>query len=91
MFKPLNEVRVSYAGTSVKVTPPMIIDLQARRCIKDGAVAFLAMVVKKLIGNEEICRIPVVEDFFEVFIDKLSGLLLDREIEFGIELEPGWL
>ncbi|GJX05441.1 putative reverse transcriptase domain-containing protein [Tanacetum coccineum] len=35
------------------------------------------------------CKIVVVRDFPEVFLDDLSGLLTIREIEFQIELIPG--
>jgi hypothetical protein len=35
-----------------------------------------------------IHKIPVVCEFLDVFPDELSGLLLDRDIEFGIELVP---
>ena len=31
-------------------------------------------------------EIPVVKDFLDVFPEKLPGLPLDREIEFGIDV-----
>ncbi|XP_035543106.1 probable LRR receptor-like serine/threonine-protein kinase RFK1 [Juglans regia] len=77
-----------YVGASVKATPLLISALQARKCIEDGASAFLLMIVEKTDGSEEIRGIPVVEDFPEVFVNELPGLLPDRETEFKIELEP---
>jgi hypothetical protein len=35
-----------------------------------------------------IYQIPVVCEFPDVFPDELHGLLLDRDVEFGIELIP---
>jgi hypothetical protein len=36
-----------------------------------------------------IHQISVVCEFLDVFPDELSGLPLDRDVEFGIELIPG--
>ena len=35
------------------------------------------------------CDIPVVCEFPDVFLDELSGLLPNRDVEFKIELVPG--
>lgn len=88
MFESLNEDRVSFAATLVKATPLVISTLQARRCIKDSASTYMAMIVDKSIESEEVCRIPIVEDFPKVFDNELPRLPLDKEIESGIELEP---
>jgi hypothetical protein len=34
-------------------------------------------------------KIPVVCEYADVFPDELPGMLLDRDIEFAIELQPG--
>jgi hypothetical protein len=34
-------------------------------------------------------RIPVVYEYPDVFLDELSGMPPDRDIEFAIELQPG--
>lgn len=47
MFEIPNEDSVSYVGTLDKATPSVILALQARRCIEDGASTFLVMVVDK--------------------------------------------
>ncbi|XP_042956291.1 uncharacterized protein LOC122292137 [Carya illinoinensis] len=88
VFEPPTEDRMSYAGTSVKATPPLISALQARKCIDDGASAFLLITVEETTKTIGIQGIPVVEDFPEVFVDELPGLPPDREVEFQIELEP---
>jgi hypothetical protein len=38
---------------------------------------------------KEICDIPLVCEFLDVFPDNLPGLPPDREVEFVIELKPG--
>jgi hypothetical protein len=38
---------------------------------------------------KEICDIPVVCEFSDMFLDDLPGLPPDREVEFIIELKPG--
>jgi hypothetical protein len=38
---------------------------------------------------KEICDIPVVYEFSDIFPDDLPGLPPDREVEFVIELKPG--
>jgi hypothetical protein len=38
---------------------------------------------------KEICNIPVVCEFLDVFPDDLPGLPPDREVEFVIDLKPG--
>lgn len=88
MLQPSNEDKVSYVGTSVKATPLVIATLQSKRCIEDGASTFLAMVIDKSVGSEEVLGIPLVEDFPKDFTDELLRLPSNREIEFEIELEP---
>ena len=41
-------------------------------------------------GNREmqLAEVPVVNEFFDVFSEDLSGLPPDKEIEFEIELAP---
>ena len=34
----------------------------------------------------DLREIPVAKDFFDVFLEELPGLPLDREIEFGIDV-----
>ncbi|XP_042954687.1 uncharacterized protein LOC122291105 [Carya illinoinensis] len=88
VFEPPTEDRMSYARTSVKATPPLISALQARKCIDDGASAFLLITVEKTTKTIGIQEIPMVENFPEVFVDELPGLPPDREVEFQIGLEP---
>jgi hypothetical protein len=38
---------------------------------------------------EELVNIPVVQEFLDVFLEELSGLPPERDVEFSIELKPG--
>ncbi|KAL8126782.1 hypothetical protein AgCh_013900 [Apium graveolens] len=62
--------------------------IQTKRLLKKGNEAYLAYVVdtKKEVPNIE--DIPIVNEFEDVFLENLSGLPPDREIEFAIELAP---
>ena len=37
----------------------------------------------------QLAKVPVVNEFYDVFPEDLPGLPPDREIEFEIELAPG--
>ena len=39
-------------------------------------------------ASPDLTSIPVVCEFSDVFPEDLSGLRLDRDVEFSIELEP---
>ena len=54
-----------------------------------GCQGFLARVIDSKVSSPSISDIPVVHEFSDVFIEELSGLPIDREIEFSIELLPG--
>lgn len=88
MFEPLSEDMMSYARASVKATPPVILALQAMKCIEDGVSTFLLMTMEKIVWSEEIWGILVVEDFPKVFADKVACLPPNKEMEFERELEP---
>ena len=36
-----------------------------------------------------LCDIPIVCEFLDIFLDEWPSLLLDRDVEFKIELVPG--
>ena len=40
-------------------------------------------------ASPDLASIPMVCEFPDVFPKDLHGLLLDRDVEFSIELEPG--
>ena len=52
-------------------------------------LAYLAFVLNTKDPELKIESVPVVCEFFDVFLEELSGLTPIREVEFSIELVPG--
>ena len=67
----------------------MISALRANYLLSKGCRGFLASVVDLQKKELEIEYILVVLEFLDVFPEDLPGLLLDREVEFSIDLVPG--
>ncbi|XP_073049612.1 uncharacterized protein [Primulina eburnea] len=62
---------------------------QTWKAMKSGEIVYLA-IVNEVKGVElKIEDIPVVQEFSDVFLEELPGMVPDREIEFEINLVPG--
>jgi hypothetical protein len=79
----------TYCGSRVRATPPFLSTIQARRIVRKGDCAYLAYVMAKSDSKLKLENIPVVCDYPDVFTEVYSGLPLDREIEFSIDLVSG--
>ena len=77
-----------FEGVSVVPPPYLISSMKARRLIRKGSQAFLCSVVDTQISPPSVEDIHVVREFPDVFPDELPGSLVDREIEFYIDLNP---
>ncbi|KAL8155242.1 hypothetical protein AgCh_000568 [Apium graveolens] len=62
---------------------------KAKKLLRKGCESFLAYVVDSERDNLSIEDIPVVNEFPDMFLDKLPGLPPDRQIEFEINLALG--
>ncbi|KAJ9168475.1 hypothetical protein P3X46_019993, partial [Hevea brasiliensis] len=60
----------------------------ARRLMRKGCEAYLAHVVDTRQAKPNLCDIPTVRDFPDVFPEELPGLPPEREVEFAIEVMP---
>ena len=69
--------------------PYLISSMKASRLIRKGSQAFLCSVVDTQVSPPTLEDIHVVREFSDVFPDELPGSLVDREIEFYIDLNPG--
>ena len=62
--------------------------LDAKRLLHKGCEVYLAHVIDKSSSKVTLDNVPVVCEFPDVFFEYLSGLPLNRELEFGVELLP---
>ena len=88
VFHPSMGKSFRFQGTKLGSVPKTITALKARKLIGHGAVAFLASVVEVGRVDTDVSTVPVVNEFLDVFPDKLPGLPPEPEVNFGIELEP---
>ncbi|KAF5472247.1 hypothetical protein F2P56_008983 [Juglans regia] len=77
-----------FAGLKVRLHPPIISAVQVGKLLHDGCQGFLACVVEAPKEELKLEQIPVVSDYQEIFLEDLSGLPPEREVEFAIELVP---
>ncbi|GFY96673.1 hypothetical protein Acr_11g0009790 [Actinidia rufa] len=77
-----------FEGVCVVPPPYLISSMKARRLIQKGSQAFLCSVVDMHVSPPFLEDIHAVWDFFDVFLDELPSSLVDREIEFYIDLNP---
>ena len=63
--------------------------MQARRFLRKGYEAFLALVLDYKSGQVNLEDIPMVKEFLDVFPKELPGLPPEREVDMSIEVLPG--
>ena len=63
--------------------------MQARRLLRKGCEAILALVIDSKRGQIELENILVVKDFPDVFPEELPSILLEREVDLYIEILRG--
>ncbi|XP_054778198.1 uncharacterized protein LOC129286180 [Prosopis cineraria] len=63
--------------------------VQAQKLIKQGCDAYIVVCVAISVYDGGIEKIGVVSEFLKVFSEEMSGLPLEREVEFSIDLVPG--
>ena len=66
----------------------VISTMQARRFLRKGCEAFLALVLDSKRGQVNLEDIPVVKEFLDVFPEELSGLPPEREVDLSIAVLP---
>ena len=63
--------------------------MQARRFIRKGCEAVLALVLDSKRGQVNLEDIPVIKEFPDVFPEQLSGLPPEREVDLSIKVLHG--
>ena len=67
----------------------VISDMQARRLMRKGCETFLALILYSKRVQVDVEKIPVVREFPYVFLEELSGIPLEREVDLSIEVVLG--
>ena len=88
-LKPPDQVEVIFQGKGVVPPPYLISSMKAYKLIQKGCQGYLCSILSNLNGNVELADIPVVEEFPDVFPNELPGHLVDREIEFTVDILSG--
>ena len=63
--------------------------MQARRFLRKGCEAFLALILDSKRKQVNLEKIPVIREFPDVFPGELSRLPPEREVDLSIEVEQG--
>ena len=63
--------------------------MQARRFLRKGCEAFLALVLDSKMGQVNLKDIPVIKEFLDVFPEELSGLPPEKEVDLVIKVLHG--
>ena len=83
----LSEVTIH--GIQSDLVSNVISAMQARRFLKKGCEAFLALVLDSKRGQVNLEDIPVIKEFTDVFPEELLGLPPEREVDLSIEVVQG--
>ncbi|XP_070040314.1 uncharacterized protein [Nicotiana tomentosiformis] len=81
--------RLEWRGSLDYVPSRVISYLKAQRMVGKGCLSYLDFVRDVSVDAPTIYYVPVVGDFPDVFPTDLSGIPLDSDIDFGIDLVPG--
>ena len=85
----LEEPGVIFRGIRREIAPSLLNAMTASKMLWKGCQGHLAFVVDRRQEGTRLEDIPIVKEFPDVFPDDISGLPLDREVEFTIDLIPG--
>ncbi|XP_073056933.1 uncharacterized protein [Primulina eburnea] len=90
LVRPLGMEQFLFEPDRWRSFPRMNSCMQARRLIHKGCQAYLVRIVLALeVPNPSISDVPVVRNFPDAFPDDVTGLPLEREVEFTIDCMPG--
>ncbi|XP_028054328.1 uncharacterized protein LOC114258557 [Camellia sinensis] len=89
IFRPPGQDEFYFEGNGVVSPPYLISAMKARKLMNKGRQGYLCSVITEATVDITLDSIPVVRDFPDVFPNELLGQLVDREIEFIIDVIPG--
>ena len=83
----LSEVRI--LGIRSESVPKILLAMKARRFLRKGCEAFLALVLDSKREQVNLENIPVIREFPDVFPEELPGVPPEREVDLSIEVVQG--
>ena len=81
-----NRSEVIVHGVQFGLISNVILAMQARRLLRKGCEAFLALMLDSKRGQIELENILVVKDFPDVFPEELPGIPPEREVDLSIKI-----
>ena len=84
-----DQSEVIIQGIRSSVMSNVILAMQARKFIRKGYEAFLALILDAKRGQVDVEKIQIVREFPDVFPEELPGIPLEREVDLSIEIVPG--
>ncbi|WRX24310.1 Reverse transcriptase domain - like 10 [Theobroma cacao] len=89
IFRNSEGAEIVFVGERRVLSSCVISTIKALKLVQKGYLAYLAHVIDTSKGEPKLENVPIVSEFPDVFSDELSGLPLDRELEFPIDLLSG--
>ena len=89
VFKKPRYPEFEFEGDRRVLPTHVILAIKAKRLLHKGCEAYLAHVIDKSSSEVTLDDVPIVCEFFDVFLEDLPSLPPNRELEFKIELLPG--
>ena len=88
-FSQPGEPEVIFCGERKILSTSFISVIQANKMLRKACQGYLVYAIESGNSEMQLAKVPMVNEFFDVFPEDLPGLPSDREIEFQIELAPG--
>ena len=79
-------LEVTVHGIQSRAVSNVISAMQARRLLRKGCEAFLALVLDSKRGQVDVEKVIIVKEFPDVFPEELPGIPLEREVDLSIEV-----
>ena len=89
MLRCFDQTEVIVQDIRSSVMSNVISAMQARRFMRKGCQTFLVVILDSKRGQVDVEKIPIVREFPDVFLEELSGIPLEREVDLAIEIVPG--
>ena len=86
---------ITVKGIPRKIVVRQISALQMKKAVHKGCKVFVVHVINDEHLNKEdklkVDAIPILQDFLDVFLKEIPGLPPKRDLDFTIELLPGYV